>query len=112
MLELEYTLIPHGLHVVGRPASKPERADFLAAMADSMPAAAAVEKDALRRAVDAIVEGNHTRSGPGVAALPSQDATLSLLRDLHQSNRELADNARSARFCTLSTAVFCGRHRR
>ncbi|MEN7342211.1 MAG: magnesium chelatase subunit H [Pseudomonadota bacterium] len=33
--ELEYTLIPHGLHVVGRPPSVAERCDLLAAMADA-----------------------------------------------------------------------------
>jgi magnesium chelatase subunit H len=92
MLELEYTLIPHGLHVVGRPASKLERADFLAAMADSMPAAAAVDGGALRLAVQAIVEGRTPEAALGVAALPHSDATLALLRDLHHSNGELADN--------------------
>ena len=92
MLELEYTLIPHGLHVVGRPASKPERADFLGAMADSMPAAAAVDVGALRLAVHAIVEGKTPEAALGIAALPPSDATLALLRDLHHSNEELADN--------------------
>ena len=92
MLELEYTLIPHGLHVVGRPASKAERADFLAAMADSMPAAAAVDGGALRLAVQAIVEGKTAEAALGDAALPAGDATLALVRELHQSNAELSDN--------------------
>jgi len=35
VLDLEYTLIPHGLHVVGRPLPAPERADMLAAMAEA-----------------------------------------------------------------------------
>ncbi len=35
MLELEYTLIPHGLHVVGRPPSQEERMDMLTSMADA-----------------------------------------------------------------------------
>ena len=34
ILELEYTLIPHGLHVVGEPASVPERIDTLVALAE------------------------------------------------------------------------------
>ncbi|MEL7298566.1 MAG: magnesium chelatase subunit H, partial [Pseudomonadota bacterium] len=33
--ELEYTLIPHGLHVVGEPPTPTERQDLLAAMADA-----------------------------------------------------------------------------
>ena len=35
VLELEYTLIPHGLHVVGEPLSRAERADMLLAVADA-----------------------------------------------------------------------------
>ncbi len=39
VLELEYTLIPHGLHVVGRVPSRAERIDLLAAMSESTPLA-------------------------------------------------------------------------
>jgi magnesium chelatase subunit H len=35
VLELEYTLIPHGLHVVGEPCTRPERMEMLAAMANT-----------------------------------------------------------------------------
>jgi magnesium chelatase subunit H len=35
VLELEYTLIPHGLHVVGEPLSAEERVDMLIAIAES-----------------------------------------------------------------------------
>jgi magnesium chelatase subunit H len=35
LLELEYTLIPHGLHVVGRPPSAAERVDLLLALAEA-----------------------------------------------------------------------------
>ncbi len=35
VLELEYTLIPHGLHVVGRPLSPDEHMDMLVSMADA-----------------------------------------------------------------------------
>jgi magnesium chelatase subunit H len=35
VLELEYTLIPHGLHVVGEPMSEAERADMIQAIAES-----------------------------------------------------------------------------
>jgi magnesium chelatase subunit H len=35
VLELEYTLIPHGLHVVGTPATAEERVDLLLSLADA-----------------------------------------------------------------------------
>ena len=41
VLELEYTLIPHGLHVVGVPPSAEERVDMLLAIAESLARAAA-----------------------------------------------------------------------
>jgi magnesium chelatase subunit H len=43
LLELEYTLIPHGLHVVGEPMSEAERADMIQAIAES-PMALAISK--------------------------------------------------------------------
>ncbi|MFO1074975.1 MAG: magnesium chelatase subunit H [Geminicoccaceae bacterium] len=36
ILELEYALIPHGLHVVGEPPSREERVDMLLAMAEAI----------------------------------------------------------------------------
>lgn len=39
ILELEYTLIPHGLHVVGRVPTREQRVDLLAAMAQELPSA-------------------------------------------------------------------------
>ena len=35
MLELEYTLIPHGLHVVGEAPSAEQRVEMLQAVADA-----------------------------------------------------------------------------
>ncbi|MBB4196828.1 magnesium chelatase subunit H [Rhodoblastus sphagnicola] len=35
VLELEYTLIPHGLHIVGSPMSREERVDMLTSMAEA-----------------------------------------------------------------------------
>jgi magnesium chelatase subunit H len=53
MLELEYTLIPHGLHVAGRAPSAAQQVDMLLAMAEAnhgMPLA--------RATVEALVEGH------------------------------------------------------
>jgi len=57
ILELEYTLIPHGLHVVGEPASAPERIDTLVALAESAHNIA----DA-RQGVTALVAGDSVES--------------------------------------------------
>jgi magnesium chelatase subunit H len=94
ILELEYTLIPHGLHVVGRGSSPAERVDFLTAMAESSlaggPAARSVDAAGLRVAVQALVDG-----APAEAALEQSrlDAEhLQLLRDLAGNNQMLADS--------------------
>lgn len=57
VLELEYTLIPYGLHVVGQAPTEAERIDLLLSCADSsmgQPGAAAA---LLRPAVQALVQG-------------------------------------------------------
>ena len=55
VLELEYTLIPHGLHVVGRTPTVEERIDMLAAIAES---AHGAQVDAgLREAIRALLTG-------------------------------------------------------
>ncbi len=55
MLELEYTLIPHGLHVVGRAPTLEERIDMLAAIAES--AHGATINAELRAAIRALLTG-------------------------------------------------------
>jgi magnesium chelatase subunit H len=65
VLELEYTLIPHGMHVVGEPLSHEERVDMMLAMAESsyckrLPREA-VESLARGEAVDAISCDEQTR---------------------------------------------------
>jgi magnesium chelatase subunit H len=52
VLELEYTLIPHGLHVVGEPLSEVERVDMLLAMAES-----AHGRQLPREAVESLARG-------------------------------------------------------
>ncbi len=54
LLELEHTLIPHGLHVVGKSLSKTEREDMVQAMADT-----AFERDVSPEAVaELVADGN------------------------------------------------------
>ena len=96
ILELEYTLIPHGLHVVGRASSPAERIDFLMAMADSMLAEAPLDRESLRPAVLALVAGDTVEDALAATHLPVAETTLTLLRDLKRSNAELADNGELA----------------
>jgi magnesium chelatase subunit H len=90
ILELEYTLIPHGLHVVGRAASPAERLDFLMAMAGA--SSAAVDAAKLRKALQAALAGATPEAALTSADLESSDAHLTLMRELDNSNRLLGDN--------------------
>ncbi len=59
VLELEYTLIPHGLHVVGRAPTLEERIDMLAAIAES---AHGAQVDAgLRNAIRSLLTGESVK---------------------------------------------------
>jgi magnesium chelatase subunit H len=51
VLELEYTLIPHGLHVIGRPPSAADRAELLDA--------AGITDASRRAALDTLLAGDH-----------------------------------------------------
>jgi magnesium chelatase subunit H len=51
ILELEYSLIPHGLHVVGAPPTAPERAEMLDA--------AGISETAQRASLDALLAQDH-----------------------------------------------------
>ena len=75
ILELEYTLIPHGLHVVGEPMSEDERADMIQAIAESAHGVVLSKRDAL-----AIVQGEDPAAtiDPDILhALAKTDALLS-----------------------------------
>ena len=85
MLELEYTLIPHGLHVAGRAPSAAQRVDMLLAMAD---ANHGVQID--RVAVEALVQGQTPERALAAAGLPRNHDTLEALRALVEPQALLA----------------------
>jgi magnesium chelatase subunit H len=87
ILELEYTLIPHGLHVIGRATSAPQRVDFLMAMAECSSGARPS-----RLAVQAMVDGEIPEAALRRGGDSVSEANLSLLRDLEQTNRMLGEN--------------------
>jgi len=87
VVELEQTLIPHGLHVVGEPATPEERAELLLAIAEAShgtsPAPAAIE---------ALVRGGSPEQALKEAGDRSE-ATLGCLRELAAIDPLLARDA-------------------
>jgi magnesium chelatase subunit H len=85
ILELEYTLIPHGLHVVGQELSQAERADMLLSAAE---ASHALRLD--RQIAEAIVAGASPEQALALGG-ERQDATmLAALQALAETDRLLA----------------------
>jgi magnesium chelatase subunit H len=87
MLELEYTLIPHGLHVVGKPASPAERVDFLMAMAEGAHGA-----HPSRESVQSLVGGESAETALALAGVEASDDNLTLFREMARTNELLGEN--------------------
>ncbi len=85
MLELEYTLIPHGLHVAGRAPSAIERVDMLLSMAD-----ASHGLQLPRSAVEALVAGQGAAQVLKLAGLPRDEAQVAMVDGLIDANAKLA----------------------
>ena len=94
MLELEYTLIPHGLHVTGRASSAAERVDMLMAMAQAHQGAA--DRDLPREAVQALVAGATPEKALAVSGLGRDEQLLAVMRELAQSDKHLAQDTEVA----------------
>ncbi len=85
VIELEQTLIPHGLHVVGAPPSEAQRVDLLLAVARAKHG-----REAPRAAVEALVRGATPEDAMRAAAAAADDVMLELLRALDATDRLLA----------------------
>jgi magnesium chelatase subunit H len=87
LIELEQTLIPNGLHVLGEAFTAGERVDLLLAVAKGregpQPGLAAVQ---------ALVDGADARTALGISGLDSDAAGLELFRHLHATNLALSTN--------------------
>ena len=90
VLELEYTLIPHGLHVVGKPPSASERADLLLAMSQADGDAASPPPPMSRETAEAIASGATPVQVAATSGLSTDDATLARLGKLVESNALLS----------------------
>ena len=85
VLELEYTLIPHGLHIVGAPLSVTERTDMLLSSAD---AGHGMKLD--RAAVQALVEGAAGERALEIAGIEPNETNLNIFRELSSTNALLS----------------------
>ena len=85
--ELEQTLIPNGLHVLGEPFTSDERVDLLLAVAEAREG-----PKPGREAVQALVDGADARTALGVSGIASDSAGIELFRHLHATNTSLSAN--------------------
>ncbi len=85
VLELEYTWIPHGLHVVGQPPSVSERAGWLRALAE---ASHGVRPELA--AMEALASGASPESVLPMAGMEGHEDPLSVLRSLAHTDQVLA----------------------
>jgi magnesium chelatase subunit H len=85
VLALEYTLIPQGLHVTGRPPSAPARVDLLLAMTE---ASHGLQLE--RGAVEALVDGQGLDRAVALAGLPRDDSSRALMAEIAGLNAQLA----------------------
>ncbi len=85
--ELEQTLIPNGLHILGEAFSADERADLLLAVAEAREG-----PKPGREAVQALVDGADARTALGISGIASDTAGIELFRHLHATNISLSTN--------------------
>jgi magnesium chelatase subunit H len=85
VLELEYTLIPYGLHVTGRGLGAAERVDMLLALAE-----ASHGRQLARAGLQALVDGAGIDHALDAAGLPHDDAHRALFGALATTERQLA----------------------
>ncbi|MFB1485630.1 MULTISPECIES: magnesium chelatase subunit H [unclassified Thiocapsa] len=87
VLELEYTLIPHGLHVVGEAPSEEERLDLLLAVAE-----ASKDMHPTRAAVEALVAGKTPEKALKAGSMATSHENLELFRELAETDRLLVQD--------------------
>ncbi|MGQ0595569.1 MAG: magnesium chelatase subunit H [Gammaproteobacteria bacterium] len=85
--EIEYSLIPHGLHVVGRAPSPPERVDMLLAVAESSHGA-----NLARAVIEALVAGASAEDALAATGVERDQASLALLRELAATDALLSQD--------------------
>jgi len=87
VLELEYTLIPHGLHVVGEVPSNEERVDMLLSVAE---ASHGLRPE--RAVIEALVRGDSTDRILSAALAQADDKSRLVFAELAETNRMLGED--------------------
>jgi magnesium chelatase subunit H len=87
LTELEQTLIPSGLHVLGDPMSTPERAEYLQAIAEGT-----VLGLLPQAALDRLIEGQGAKAVLSAGRLARNDETLRQAEELVRTNRLLSED--------------------
>jgi magnesium chelatase subunit H len=91
VLELEYTLIPHGLHVVGNVPTPAQRVDMLLAVADSSRGCRPA-----RALIEALVAGRSVAEAVAGSGELTDEAMLAVLTELAATNALLAHDTEIA----------------
>jgi magnesium chelatase subunit H len=91
LLELEYTLIPHGLHVVGEPPTPEERLDLLMAVAEAK-TDGCEQKAVSRKAVETLVNGGAPALALQKGGMQVTEDNLTLMAELAGYDRMLAED--------------------
>jgi magnesium chelatase subunit H len=87
VLEVEYTLIPYGLHVVGQAPSVPERVDLLLSCAEASHGAKPE-----RALIEALVAGRTPAEALAASSLGADAETLGLLKELAATDQLMAED--------------------
>ena len=87
VIELEYTLIPHGMHIVGEAPGLEERADLLAAMAETTH-----QLENPHAAARAIAQGQTPTEAITAANLPASEENLAAAAALAETNALLSQD--------------------
>ena len=87
VLELEYTLIPHGLHVVGRAPGPQARVDLLLSVAES-----AHGQRPARAALEALVAGQSPAAALATGGMTADELALKLFTELASIDAQLAQD--------------------
>jgi magnesium chelatase subunit H len=99
MLELQYTLIPHGLHVVGQPFSRVESEQMVQLLANSLVEAhnhklgAAPMEHLSGRQVQALLDGQSAAQVQNISGLGSTKEQIHLIEQLQQAHLSLMQDS-------------------
>ncbi|MBC8073595.1 MAG: magnesium chelatase subunit H [Deltaproteobacteria bacterium] len=87
LIELEHTLVPYGLHVLGQPMPPAARADYLLAMSELDPAGALPSAT-----IDALVAGKSAKAALIAGGARPTKETLAQCESLAEIERKLAED--------------------